>query len=878
MKKPIALMVASLFILCAAAQKPAKNPVPVRMKQIPNQQVEKITKTEKKDAKKPHASNTKTISEIPVGSSVNVYGIYNPQQNMLSYNSELDVLGFTRRGGPTNGTGNQVFNDFSTDEGATWDTTGVIYNNSAFPARYPSGALYNPAGNTDLNNLYSISAGPAMDGNTGISATYVSWKKRSGVAKNYVLNHGNTLRQDRNHFQICDNGKFYLNGYAHLNDGSNYTKWVHTLVSGTLNAVTDTIDNLTTTTINPPFAKFGTDTVGSANYSAAVAFNKSGTVGYYVFIGVRGDVPNPETKTGLRPIVYKTTDGGTNWNIQPDFNFDTIQNIRNILPGVWQDTSSVRVLFDGIDDVAVDANDNLHILSYIYGQYTTNPDSAQWSWGFSTIQGIMYDTYMTSTGWNATMIGSQNTKDYISFSDGIDIKNRLQIGLSADGQNVFYSWADSDPNLTVENTLPDIYIAGRHIDSATVRSKTNITAGTSFEFMGRMHTMAPQIKQIGDIFHIYTIITKFDSNEDGFPVRYWYLTDVGYNMLNTGTNFPVHIINQPMIDQTVCLQNSANFQVNTETGTPPIAYQWQYLNGSTWNNVLNGTPTGAVYLNAATNTMSVSGINVMGSHQYRCFVSNCNGAYTDISDVSTLNVISSPADAAGAISGPTAVCQGQSFTCSVPEIGNTTSYVWTLPAGYTGSSSTNSINVICQPTATSGNISVKGTNNCGEGIPSLLSMVVNPQPETPTVTLTGIVLHSSATSGNQWYDQNGIISGATNQDYTYVGFGNYYVIVTNANGCVSNQSNHLNIADNILAYNPDSKIVNIYPNPSSDLLTIEIQGNSKELNFEIVNTMGQIIYGGTMLEKTTLKTSDFAQGIYLIKFKDGKSVRFMKSK
>ena len=104
---------------------------------------------------------------------------------------------------------------------------------------------------------------------------------------------------------------------------------------------------------------------------------------------------------------------------------------------------------------------------------------------------------------------------------------------------------------------------------------------------------------------------------------------------------------------------------------------------------------GAVYLNAATNTMSVSGINATGSHQYRCFVSNCNGAYTDISDVSTLNVISSPADAAGVISGPTAVCQGQSFTCSVPEIVNATSYIWTLPAGYTGSSSTNSINLIC---------------------------------------------------------------------------------------------------------------------------------------------------------------------------------------
>ena len=79
------------------------------------------------------------------------------------------------------------------------------------------------------------------------------------------------------------------------------------------------------------------------------------------------------------------------------------------------------------------------------------------------------------------------------------------------------------------------------------------------------------------------------------------------------------------------------------------------------------------------------------------------------------------------MSGLATVCQGQaSVTYTIPVIANATSYVWSLPTGVTGTSTTNSITVTYGTSAISGNITVKGTNSCGVGATSTLAVTVNP--------------------------------------------------------------------------------------------------------------------------------------------------------
>ncbi len=68
-----------------------------------------------------------------------------------------------------------------------------------------------------------------------------------------------------------------------------------------------------------------------------------------------------------------------------------------------------------------------------------------------------------------------------------------------------------------------------------------------------------------------------------------------------------------------------------------------------------------------------------------------------------------------AIQGPDGVCRSQTAVVfNVDPIPGATSYVWTLPIGATGSSSTNSISLNFSSTYNTGNLCVKAINICGE--------------------------------------------------------------------------------------------------------------------------------------------------------------------
>ncbi len=103
----------------------------------------------------------------------------------------------------------------------------------------------------------------------------------------------------------------------------------------------------------------------------------------------------------------------------------------------------------------------------------------------------------------------------------------------------------------------------------------------------------------------------------------------------------------------------------------------------------------------------------------------------------TINDVPEPATN---ISGSTTVCQGQtSVNYSVAAINGATGYTWNLPTGATLISgvNTNSITVDFGTSAISGNISVRGTNTCGNGTLSAnFPVTVNPLPSVAG-TITG---------------------------------------------------------------------------------------------------------------------------------------------
>ena len=133
----------------------------------------------------------------------------------------------------------------------------------------------------------------------------------------------------------------------------------------------------------------------------------------------------------------------------------------------------------------------------------------------------------------------------------------------------------------------------------------------------------------------------------------------------------------------------------------------------TWT--LPGGWTGTSTTNSIDATANSSGGNISVIASNAC----------ETSDPSSLTIIvNSPPVASGPITGATTLCAGASGTYSIEEVEGATSYTWTLPGGWTGTSTTNSIDATAS--ATTGQISVTASNACGAGEASTLAVTNTP--------------------------------------------------------------------------------------------------------------------------------------------------------
>ena len=68
----------------------------------------------------------------------------------------------------------------------------------------------------------------------------------------------------------------------------------------------------------------------------------------------------------------------------------------------------------------------------------------------------------------------------------------------------------------------------------------------------------------------------------------------------------------------------------------------------------------------------------------------------------------------------------------------------------------------------------------------------------------------------------------------------------------------------------------VYPNPVGNELIIESIDQNERRDFEILNSIGQVVYRGIVLDKTVVRTSGFSSGIYIVKLENGKNYEFKK--
>ncbi|MDP4207514.1 MAG: PKD domain-containing protein [Bacteroidota bacterium] len=153
-----------------------------------------------------------------------------------------------------------------------------------------------------------------------------------------------------------------------------------------------------------------------------------------------------------------------------------------------------------------------------------------------------------------------------------------------------------------------------------------------------------------------------------------------------------------------------------------------------------------LYLNAAPQNAPLTGTgsaldfgNITDAGLYTIIATNPAPNSCSLPMDGSATVIVNPLPlAASVITGPNKVCPGGTYTYSTTAITYATSYTWSLPAGasITSGAGTNSITVLFGTGSVNGNITVKGHNNCGDGLDASLAVSLLPLPD-PAGTITG---------------------------------------------------------------------------------------------------------------------------------------------
>ena len=156
-----------------------------------------------------------------------------------------------------------------------------------------------------------------------------------------------------------------------------------------------------------------------------------------------------------------------------------------------------------------------------------------------------------------------------------------------------------------------------------------------------------------------------------------------------------------------------------------------------------------------------------------------------------------------------------------------------------------------------------------------VNIYTQPLPETPIISLSGLVVQSNYESGNQWYNQDGIIVGADEQFYTVTEDGTYYSIVT-IDECSSEPSNEIEVLGTKIKDSERKSQFSIYPNPFSDYLIIQNHNRFDNTSFEIFNSIGESVCKDEFLGKTQINTKELSSGLYLIIFSNTEILKFIK--
>jgi hypothetical protein len=277
------------------------------------------------------------------------------------------------------------------------------------------------------------------------------------------------------------------------------------------------------------------------------------------------------------------------------------------------------------------------------------------------------------------------------------------------------------------------------------------------------------------------------------------------------------------ITQPICNGSAINFNGQTITAAGAYLDTLTSVNGCDSFITLNVTiaqATAATISKSACGSYSFGGNTLTASGTYLDTISNVAGC----DSVITLNLTINQATASTVYD---TICNGDSYSFGAQTLNQSGAYNRTI------------------------------TNVAGCDSLITLNLFVRPAV---AVTASASGFNVSATAGfvsYQWKLNGSTIGGANAQAYSAVVNGTYTVEVTDANGC-KGTSNTVNVVG-VGIENVSNISLNIYPNPATDIITIET--DEQVTGAELFSAIGQKI-NVTINAKQQINISDLAAGAY----------------
>jgi hypothetical protein len=605
----------------------------------------------------PPNKNTDVVSIINIGTSANAYSYgYNGGQKSIVWTvPELNmVTNFHRMGGELDpgGYSGDLGYDVSVDGGLTWtnmiemyvaeNNTGGDYYTDA--ARYPNHGVWNPEGNTDLNNTWMNYFAPNLDGSNspdswgGYSYGAVNMGDPSITTKHLQSTEDPFYQYTPDSYELTKQGVVWVVEPSQDWSGTEVAYQNSIIVN---RGEFDEADNdfiFEQYLIDAPIAEATT-----LPSHTQVAFSEDGQTGYISFIGDNETVDVIGGGLAYYPIISKTSDGGNTWSDFTGIQLAGPNGLSGIVADMLTDEQIAEIYEEPLparDEIpymtafdhntTVDNNGNLHI-GVVIGAVGSD------DYSIVTAKDLFfaYDLYTTDGGttWHAIKLGGLNQLRATWPGDYTE-DNRIQITISPDRETVFVSWLDTDLEDVEDNSRPNIFTRGIRpnawgtadltcVDGAD--APTNVTLFSEGMWKATFAAISQMSLYDGTKYTIPMTYQYVPIDVDpGEPVQYKYITDFGYtdadfcivgneeiaaaSAMEVSQNFPNPFSNETNVRISLTNGSNVSLEVYNITGQKVMVRDYGYKTAGSFTTQISADelPTGVYFYTVEAGTTKVT--------------------------------------------------------------------------------------------------------------------------------------------------------------------------------------------------------------------------------------------------------------------------------